>query len=62
MLRGVYCSKDPGMPESFTSLVINMVTNGSNLWSQSVTNKIILSRGHKLISNYWGHHFVALKM
>lgn len=31
------------LPESFTALVINMVTNESNLWSQSVTNKIILT-------------------
>lgn len=48
--------------KTFTSLVINMVTNESNLWGQSATNKIILSRGHKLISIHLGHSFTALKM
>lgn len=42
--------------------MIIMVTNWSNRWSQSVTNKIILSRGCKLISIHLGHSSVAFNM
>lgn len=59
---GTYQLKRSRIPKSFTPLVINMVTNESNLWSQSVTNKIILSRGRKLISIHLGHSSVAFKM
>lgn len=47
--------KRPWIPAFFTLLRNNKVTNENNLWSQSVTNKIILLRGHKLISIHLGH-------
>lgn len=50
--------KIPQIPETFTPVVINMVTNESNLWSQSVTNIINLLRGQKLISIHLGHSSV----
>ncbi len=54
--------KGPQTPESFTRLVNNVVTNVSSQRGQPVTNKIILSRGHKLISIHLGHSLVAFNM